>query len=174
MGIIPKGVPVATLPWARTVEQRLDRLTRFLDLGSGADVDRPVYVENDTGQNIRLGINGRVEPSGPSAVRFTSSTGQFEVTVSLAGLVRDGAVLGASFESDGQSYDVDNHIPKYGVVDQAPLGQLEWKPFAASYSTIISARPGVQEFKLYYYAECYVGEYSAAYVERARLSVKAV
>lgn len=176
MGIIPKGVPSPVLPWARSVESRLETLAATVSRlgGKTADTDKAVFSEFSTGQNIALGANGRVDLSAATAVRYVSSTGVFEVTVSLAGLVRDGATLGASFESIDNPYEIYFDIPKYGVVAQAPVGQVTWKPFSASYSTIISARPGVQDLSLYLYAVCTAGASSAAFVKRARLSVRAV
>lgn len=174
-----KGVATASLPWARTVESRLSEATRVLsNLGYNtsrtADADKTVFYEFSTGQNIAVGVTGRVEPTSPIAVRYVSSTGLFEVTVSLAGLVRDGAILGAGFESQEVPYEVEYDLPRYGVTAQAPAGQTAWKPFSASYSTVISTRPGVQDMALYLYAVCNTGASSAAYVKRARLSVKAV
>lgn len=126
------------------------------------------------GQNIDLGTNGKVAPTIATNLRYVSTTGLFEVTVSLAGLVRDGAILGASFESAEVPYEVYYDIPRYGVVAQAPLGQTTWKPFSASYSTVISTRPGTQDLSLYLYGICTAGASSAGFVKRARLSVKAV
>lgn len=176
MAIIPKGVGSTTLPWARSVESRLDSLGNTLSRlgGISADADKTAYSEFSNGQNIALGTNGKVSPTTPVAVRYVSTTGLFEVTVSLAGLVRDGAIMGAGFESVDIPYDIYYDIPKYGVVDQAPLGQVPWKPFSASYSTVISSRPGIQDLSLYLYGVCTAGTISAGYVRRCRLSVKAV
>jgi hypothetical protein len=176
VAIIPKGVASTTLPWARSVESRLDNLVAAVGrLGgvSGA-ADKTVYSEFSTGQNIALGTDGRVEPTAPVALRYVTSTGLFEVTVSLAGLVRDGAVLGAGFESADLPYEIYFDIPRFGVVNQAPLGQTTWMPFSASYSTVITSRPGVQDLNLYLYSVCTSGASSAAFVKRARLSVRAV
>jgi hypothetical protein len=171
-----KGITPGAMPWARTVESRFADIQRSLGyLGVKApDVDRAVFSEDPYGQNIALGFSGRVPPNNPVAVRYVSSTGIFEVTVSLAGLVRDGAILGAGFESQDVAYEVNYDIPVYGVVDQAPLGQTAWKPFSASYSTVLNSRQGVQNLSLYLYSVCTAGANSAAYVKRCRLSVKAV
>lgn len=175
MGIIPRGVPTNVLPWARGVESRLDDLKATVGRlgGKSGAADKVVYGES-LGQNIALGTNGRVAPTTAVALRYVSSTGLFEVTVSLAGLVRDGAILGAGFESGDQPYEITYDLPAYGVVAQAPVGQTAWKPFSASYSTVISTRPGVQDLSLYLYSVCTAGAASASYVKRARLSVKAV
>jgi len=175
VAIIPRSIPTNVLPWARGVESRLDSLALAVGRLSGKPEgsDKLVYAES-LGQNISLGTNGRVAPTTPVALRFVSSTGLYEVTVSLAGLVRDGAILGAGFESVDQPYEVTYDLPSYGVVDQAPVGQTAWKPFSASYSTVMSSRPGVQDMSLYLYSVCTAGAASAAYVKRCRLSVKAV
>lgn len=179
MGTPIQGVPPTAQPWARGVDSRLDKVETSLGIldTTVADLpalDRPVYAEFTTGQNIALGTNGRVAPSTPVAVRFASSTGLFEVTVSLAGLVRDGAIFGASFESKEVQYEVSYDLPLYGVAHSAPIGQTAWSPFAASYSTVLSTRPGVQDLSMYFYAVCTAGGNSAAYMKRTRLSVKAV
>ena len=171
---ILKGITPAALPWARTVESRLDSLGAALSrLGGSPNADKATYSELSSGQNISNGTNGRVNPTTPVTVRYVSTTGLFEVTVSLAGLVRDGATLGAGFESADQPYEIYYDIPKYGVVAQAPEGQLTWKPFSASYSTLISSRPGVQELSLYLYSATTDSINSDSVVRRARLSVKA-
>lgn len=174
-----QGVPPTAQPWARSVEDRVAKAERKLGILSTAldgvpELDKTVFSEFSTGQNLAVGTNGRVEPNAPIKVRFVSSTGLFEVTVSLAGLVRDGAILGASFESDEVSYEVSFDLPKYGVVSSSPQGQGAWSPFSQSYSTVLSTRPGVQSLNLYLYGVCTSGVNSAAYVKRARLSVKAV
>ena len=164
------------MPWARTVENRLGNISATMDrLGIGsADTDTAVFAEYDGGQNILTGVNGRVIPPAPVAVQYASSTGFFEVTVSLAGMVRDGGVLGAGFESNDYPLDVQYDIPHNGVVFSAPLGQTAWLPFAQSYSTIISARPGVQRLSLYLWGNMTAGGNSAGYLKRARLSIQAV
>lgn len=176
MGLIPRGVPSNTRPWAREVESRLDTLAAAVKrLGiAPLDTDRTAYAETPVSQNMALGTNGKVAPTVPVNVRYVSSSGLYEVTVSLAGLVRDGATLGAGFESLAVPYMVEYDIPKYGVVDQAPVGQTAWKPFSASYSTVITSRPGVQDLSLYFYAVCTAGPNSAGFVSRSRISVKAV
>jgi len=158
------------------VESRLDDLKAAVGRLGGVPegADKTAYSEFSLGQNIDVGTNGKVSPNSPVAVRFVTTTGLFEVTVSLAGLVRDGAILGAGFESADIPYQVAYDIPKYGVVAQAPVGQTAWKPFSASYSTVISTRPGVQDLSLYLYGVCTAGANSAGYVNRTRLSVKAV
>jgi hypothetical protein len=175
VGIIPKGVPTNVLPWARTVESRLDSLAAAVGRlgGKPGTADKTVYAESGA-QNLSLGTNGKVSPSTAVALRYLSTSGLYEVTVSLAGLVRDGAIMGAGFESVDYPYQIDYDVPRYGVVAQAPVGQTAWKPFSASYSTVISARPGVQDLSLYLYGVCTVGANSAGFVNRARLSVKAV
>lgn len=174
-----KGVAPAALPWARSVEGRIDKAERALStLGASLsdlpNADKTVFSEFSLGQNMAVGTTGRVEPTLPVNVRYATSTGLYEVTVSLAGLVRDGATLGAGFESLESPYEISFDLPKYGVVDQAPAGQTVWKPFSASYSSVLSSRPGIQDLSLYFYAVCTTGVNSAAYVKRARLSVKAV
>lgn len=179
MGTPIQGVPPTAQPWARKVDSRLDATERKLGIISESldgvpDLDKTVYYEFSTGQNIALGTAGRVEPTTPVAVRFVSSTGLFEVTVSMSGMVRDGAIFGASFESNEVPYEVQYDIPKYGVAFSAPIGQTAWSPFAGSYSTVLNTRPGVQNLSLYLYGVCTAGANSAAYLNRARLSVKAV
>lgn len=174
-----QGVPPAAQPWARGIEGQLKTVTRKLgilseEFSSMPDLDRAVFSEFDSGQNIGVGTEGRVEPDRPTKVRFVSSTGMFEVTVSLAGLVRDGAVFGAGFESPGAPYEVSYDLPKFGVTFSAPIGQTAWSPFSQSYSTVMSTRPGAQNLVLYLYAVCTAGANSSAYLKRARLSVKAV
>jgi len=175
VGIIPRGVPTNVLPWARTVESRLEELKSALGSlgGKPGTADKTVYAESGL-QNISYGTNGRVDPTTAVALRYLSTSGLFEVTVSLAGMVRDGAIMGAGFETTSIPYEVTYDIPKYGVVAQAPIGQTAWKPFSASYSTVISARPGVQDLSLYLYGVCTTSVNSAGFVSRARLSVKAV
>lgn len=174
-----RGLPTTVVPWARTVEDRVRGAERFLarlgyNVASMPDADKTVYSEYSLGQNIAVGTTGKVALNTPVLVHYVSSTGLFEVTVSLAGLVRDGATLGASFESNENPYSVEYDIPQYGVVAQAPAGQTTWKPFSASYSTVVSTRPGGQDLSMYLYAICTTGANSAAFVKRARLSVKAV
>lgn len=173
---ILKGITPAALPWARSVEKRIGDLTASVSrLGAKpTDADKTAYSEYSSGQNLAVGTNGRVAPTVPVALRYVSTTGLFEVTVSLAGMVRDGATLGASFETEDYPYDVLYDVPTFGVVAQAPVGQTAWKPFSASYSTVISSRPGVKDLNLYLYAVCTAGANSAGYVKRVRLSVKAV
>lgn len=176
MGIIPKGIPSPVLPWARTVESRLDELKSAVGRlgGKPGDADKTVFSEYSLGQNVPSATNGKVAFNSPVALRYMSTTGLFEVTVSLAGMVRDGAIMGAGFESNDVPYEVLYDIPLYGVVAQAPVGQTAWKPFSASYSTVISTRPGVQDLSLYLYGVCTTSLNSAGFVKRARLSVKAV
>lgn len=174
-----QGVPPKAQPWARGIESQLGELSRAFSLmgakvSSIPDLDKTVVADMTTAMNISQGTSGRVEPGNPVAVRFVSSTGLFEVNVSLGGLVRDGGILGAGFESDAMPYEVSYDIPKNGVVSSAPIGQTAWSPFSASTSTVVSARPGVQNLNLYLYAVCTAGANSAAYVKRARLTVKAV
>lgn len=174
-----QGVPPTAQPWARSVDGRLGDVERQLGivsdtLGGIPDLDKAVFSEFSTGQNIAVGTTGRVAPSAPVQVKFASSTGLFEVTVSLAGLVRDGGIFGASFESGEVFYEVSFDLPKYGVAFSAPIGQTPWSAFSQSYSTVLSTRPGIQNLSLYLYANCTAGANSAAYLKRARLSVKAV
>lgn len=174
-----KGVTPAAAPWARSVETRLGTLSGALgrlgvSLSALPDADKTVFSEFSLGQNIALGTNGKVAPNSPVLTRYVTGTGLFEVTVSLAGLVRDGAILGAGFESDEFPYEVSFDLPRYGVAGQAPLGQTSWMPFSSSYSTVLTSRPGVKDLSLYLYSVCTAGANSAAYVKRCRLSVKAV
>jgi hypothetical protein len=174
-----QGVPPTAQPWARRMEKRVsdaERQLGILDTGlsSVPELDKTVFFETSTNQNIPVGTAGRVELTTPVAVRFVSSTGLFEVTVSLAGLVRDGAIFGASFESAEVPYEVSYDLPKFGVSFAAPQGQTAWCPFSQSYSTVLSTRPGVQSLSMYLYGVCNTGTNSAAFLKRARLSVKAV
>lgn len=174
-----QGVPPTAQPWARKVEDRLGKAERKLGILDEAlagvpELDKAVFAEFSTGQNLPVGTSGRVEPTVPLRVRFVSSTGLFEVTVSLAGLVRDGAIFGAGFESAEIPYEVNFDMPKYGVSFSAPTAQTAWATNSQSYSTVLSTRPGVQELSLYLYGVCTQGANSAAFLHRARLSVKAV
>lgn len=174
-----QGLPPKAQPWARGVEGDLKRISRALGIVRNSvsqmpDLDRTVFSEFSTGQTLSAGTNGKVTPTTPVNVRFSSGTGLFEVTVSLAGLVRDGAIFGASFESEEEPYEASYDLPKYGVVHSAPQGQTAWSPFAGSYSTVVSSRPGVQNLSLYLYGVCTFSVNSSAYLKRARLSVKAV
>lgn len=173
------GVTPKAMPWARKVESRLDGAEKALNalgynMSTIPDADKTVFSEFTLGQNVLQGVSGRVEPTTPVMVKYASSTGLYEVTVSLSGLVRDGAVLGFSFESVARPYEIYFDIPTYGVVGKAPIGETVWTPFSASFSTVFTDRPGVQELTGYLYANCTAGVNSAAFVRRARLSVKAV
>lgn len=173
------GVPSGAQPWGRGVNQRLDTAEKSLaDLTTQVNgvpgADKTVYAEFANGQNVALGVSGRVDPSVPTSVHYISSTGLFEVTISLAGLVRDGAILGAGYDSPIAPYTIYFDIPQFGVVGKGPLGDSAWTPFASSYSTVFSVRPGPQDFALYFYSVCTAGANSAAYIKRSRISVKPV
>lgn len=179
MGTPIQAVPPAAQPWARGVEANLKDINRKLgivssSIGSLPSLDKTVTSEYSGGKNMAAGTSGKAAPPVPVAVRFVSSTGLFEVTVSLAGMVRDGAVFGAGFESGDIASEIEFDLPKNGVAFAAPLGQTQWLPFSQSYSTILSVRPGVQDLSLYLYAVTTAVPNSAAYLKRARLTVKAV
>lgn len=145
-----------------------------VSLSDRPDADKTVFSDYSNGQSFLAGTSGRVEPVSPIAVRFVSGTGLFEVTVSLSGLVRTGGILGAGFESIEFPYEVAYDLPKNGVAASAPIGSTAWIPFSSSYSTILTARPGVKDFNIYYYSVCTADINSAAFVNRCQLSVKAV
>lgn len=179
MGNPIHAIPPKAQPWARGVDSDLASIKAKLgildtDISGIPALDKTVFAEFYGGQNIANGTSGRLELTTPVSVRFASSTGLYEVTVSIAGLVRDGAIFGGSFESSVTPYTINYDIPKYGVVSTAPVGQTSWFPFAASTSTVINTRPGVQDLNLYLYAVCTTSVNTAAYLSRARLSVKAV
>ena len=174
------GLPGTAVPWGRKTDGRLDRLEHRLNLTSDAvdgmlgSADKTVVAGFELGQSILNGVSGRVEPSSPVALQYVSSTGLFEVTVTLAGLNSYGSVLGAGFESDEWPYNVYFEIPSNGPVASCAPTESRWVPFAASRSTIVSSRPGVFNLSLYFYANTTQNASSQAFVNKVQLSVKAV
>lgn len=174
-----QGVPPTAQPWARGIEADLKEAKRKLGIldkanAAGPGLDQAVFYETATAQNIGPAESGKVDPTNPVAVRYVTSTGLFEVTVSLSGLVRDGATLAAGFESEEFPFEVKYDLPKYATTFSAPIGQTAWSPFSQSYSTVLSTRPGVKDLSLYFYAVCTAGPNSFAFVHRALLSVRPV
>lgn len=175
-----QSLPGNAVPWGRKVESRLDKVESTLNIHNaaldalGSQVDKTVYTSYEYGLNIANGTTGRLDFDQPTSVQFVSGTGLFEVTVSLAGLVSYGAVLGACFESEQYPYETYFDIPSYGVVASCAPTDDRWVPFASSRSTILSNRPGIYVFNLYLHAAANQNATSAAYVNKAQISVKAV
>lgn len=173
-------LPSASVPWGRTVENRLEKVENSLSIarstleGMGDRVDKTVFATWDYGQNIVNGTNGRVELSAPCAVQFVSGSGIFEITVSMAGLVQYGAVLGLGYEGTLWPYDVYFDMPNNGVVGSCDPGESRWVPMAFSRSTIVTTRPGVYNLALYIHAKTDLNATSVAYLKQTQLSVKAV
>lgn len=177
---IKTGLPSSAMPWGRQTDTRLDQLEHLMDV-TREDVnshlgplDKTVVGSFDSGQNIANGVSGRVEPNSPVALQYISSTGLFEVTLTLAGLVSYGAVLGAGFESAEMPYDIYFEIPPNGPVASCSPTDSRWVPFAQSRSTIVSTRPGVFDLALYFYANTTLNASAQAFVNKVQLSVKAV
>lgn len=174
------GLPGTAAPWARDVESRLGKLERQAGItadtlnGMQAVVDKSVHAEFVVSQNFANGVNGKVPMDAPCQVQFVSSTGLFEVTVSLSGLVLGGAWLGVSFESDEYPSNIYQGIPQYGVVGASAKADLTYAPFSSSKTTMFSNRPGVYKFSLYAAANTTVTASAQAYINDAQLSVKAV
>jgi hypothetical protein len=174
------GLPGSAEPWGRDVEKRLHTLEHKADItsdvldGMQSYVDKTVTASFETGQSVLNGVVGKVIPTTPVAVKYVSGTGLFEVTVTLAGLVSFGSVLGAGFESQEWPYDVYFEIPSNGPVATCALTENRWVPFAQSRSTIISSRPGVFDLSLYLYANTTQNASAQAFLNKVQLSVKAV
>lgn len=174
------GLPGSAEPWGRTVEGRLGKLEHKAGItadvldGMQGSVDKTVYADFPYGQNIANGFSGYTSIGWPTEVQFVTSTGLFEVTVSLSGLVLAGATLGVSFESDEYPASINFDIPKYGVVACGATADLGYTPFSSSKSTVLSNRPGVYNFSLYVIANTTANASSQAYINDAQLSVKAV
>lgn len=166
--------------WGRLIERRLDKVEQQAGITADAvknlsqSLDKTVYAEFTLGQNIANGVTGRVSLDLPTKVKFASSTGLFEVTVTLSGLVMAGATLGASFESLQYPADIYFDIPKYGVVSSSANADVRYSPFSGSRSTILSTRPGVYEFSLYVAANTTATVNSQAFIRDCQISVKAV
>lgn len=175
------GLPGTAEPWGRDVERRLSGLEHRTGLLSGSldnlqhsRADKTVFAEYNYGMNISNGVNGKVALDQPVSVQYVTSTGLFEVTVSLSGLVMAGATLGLSFESEEYPSDVYFDIPRYGVAGSCANADVRYAPLAASRSTVITARPGTYQFNLYAWANNTATANSTAYIHKAQLSVKAV
>lgn len=174
------GLPGTAVPWGRKIDHRLHEVEHKLGITSDAvdgmlgPMDKTVVSSFELGQSILNGVSGRVEPNSAVAVQYVSSTGLFEVTVSLAGLVSYGAVLGAGFEADEWPYDIYFEIPRNGPVASCAVTEARWFPFAISRSTVISSRSGVFDLSLYLYANTTQNASSQAFVNKVQLSVKAV
>lgn len=173
-------LPGPSIPWGRTVENRLKSVENTLNItksavdGMGDRVDQTVYASYEYGQNIANATLGRVALDQPCEVQFVSGTGLFEVTVTMGGLVQTGGVLGLGFEGTLWPYESYFDIPSYGVVATCDPGDTRWVPFAGSRSTVISARPGVYNFALYLHANMTVNATAVGYLNKAQLVVKAV
>lgn len=173
-------LPGASIPWGRTVEDRLQKVENSLSIaretldGLGSRVDKTVFATYDGGQNIANGVNGRVELTSPCEVQFVSGSGIFEITVSMGGLVQYGAVLGLGYEGTLWPYEVYFDMPSEGVVGSCDPGDSRWVPLAFSRSTIVTNRPGVYNLSLYIHAKTDLNASSVAYLQQAQLSVKAV
>lgn len=174
------GLPGSAEPWGRSVESRLSGLEHRAGITSDVldglqdSVDKTVVAGAESGQNFLNGVSGKVASNSPVEVQYVSSTGLFEVTVSLAGLVSYGSIIGAGFEAEQWPYDVYFEIPSNGPVASCAVTEARWVPFAQSRSTIISTRPGVYNLSLYFYANTTQNTSSQAFVNKVQLSVKAV
>lgn len=177
---VVESLPGSAVPWGRFMEGRVKKLENRLNIVSdtldamGSQVDKTVFTSYEYGMNISNGANGRLSLDQPTNVQFVSGSGLFEVTVTLAGLVSYGAVLGAGFESDEYPYETYFDIPRYGVVASCAPTDTRWVPFASSRATILSARPGVYTFNLFLHAVTTQNAQSVAFVNKAQISVKAV
>lgn len=174
------SLPGNAVPWGRLMESRTTQLENTVERinstlgGMQSSVDKTVYTSYDYGMNIANGVNGKLAFDGPTDVQFVSSTGLFEVTVTLAGLVTYGAVLGAGFEAEEFPYSTYFDIPSNGVVASCSPTDTRWVPFAGSRSTVVSTRPGVYNFNLYLHAVTNQNASSVAFVNKAQISIKAV
>lgn len=174
------GLPGSAEPWGRKVEDRLGKLEHKAGItadvleGMQGSVDKTVYADFPDGQNIANGVSGYTPLTWPTQVQFVSSTGLFEVTVSLSGLVAAGAKLGVSFESDEYPASISFDIPKYGVAASCASADTAYVPFSSSRSTVLSNRPGIYTFSLYVAANTTANASSLAFINEAQLSVKAV
>lgn len=174
------SLPGSAVPWGRRTESRLETLENTLKVtadtvdGLQGAVDKTVVAGFELGQSFLNGVIGKVAPNDAVAVQFVSSTGLFEVTVTLAGLNSYGSVLGAGFESPEWPYDIYFEIPRNGPVAACAPTESRWVPFAASRSTIISTRPGVYNLSLYFYTNTTQNVSSQAFANKCQLSVKAV
>jgi hypothetical protein len=173
-------LPGPAIPWGRKVEDRLKKVEDTLNIatttldGLGSRVNQTVYASFEYGQNIANATTGRVELSVPCEVQYVSGTGLFEVTVTLAGLVQYGGVLGLGFEGTLWPYETYFDIPSNGVVASCAVDDSRWVPFAYSRSTVVSARPGVYNLALYLHANMTNNAQSVGYLNKAQLVVKAV
>jgi hypothetical protein len=175
------GLPGSAEPWGRDVEKRIGKLERRTGLMSGvlddfqhSRADKSVFAEYNYGMNLANGASGKVALDFPVLVQYVTSTGLFEVTVSLAGLVMGGSTLGLSFESDEYPSDVYFDMPKYGVSGSCAASESRYIPLTGSRSTVISARPGIYDLSLYAWVNNTASASAQAYIHRAQLSVKAV
>lgn len=174
------GLPGTAEPWGREVDKRLDVLERKSGImadtlgGLQDSADKTVFAEFNTGQNIANGVTGKIALTTPTQVQYVSSTGLFEVTVSLTGLVSAGATLGVSFESELYPSDIYFENARYGVTASCANADTRWVPFSGSRSTVLSARPGVYTFSLYAVAYTTVTASAQAFINQTQLSVKAV
>lgn len=174
------GLPGSAAPWGRDVESRLGKLERQAGLtsdtldGLQAVVDKSVHAEFTVAQSFLNGVNGKVPLDLPCQVQFVSSTGLFEVTVSLSGLILGGAWLGVSFESDEYPSNIYQGIPQYGVAAACAKADLAYVPFSSSKTTMFSNRPGVYKFSLYAVANTTATASALGYINDAQITVKAV
>ena len=175
------GLPGSAEPWGRTVEKRLGKLEHQTGIMSGVldealhtRANKTVFAEYNFGMNIANGVNGKVALDLPVQVQYVTSTGLFEVTVSLSGLVVGGATLGLSFEGDQYPSDVYFDMPKYGISGSCAVDELRYLPVTGSRSTVITARPGPYTLNLYAWANNTASAQSQAFIHKAQLSVKAV
>lgn len=174
------GLPGSAEPWGRAVDKRLGELEHRAGITSTTlevmrgSVDKTVFADFPYGQNIANGVTGKLAIDWPTEVQFVSSTGLFEVTVSMSGLVMAGATVGVSFESDEWPADIYFNIPAYGVVASCAAADVRYAAFSGSRSTIMSTRPGIFKLSLYVTADTTINANSQAYINDAQLSVKAV
>lgn len=174
------SLPGSAIPWGRKTETRLGDV-ELLSRRNAEDiaalrgpVDKTVVASFNTGQNIAYNVTGKVALSTPTVAQYVSSTGLFEVTVSLAGLVMAGGILGLGFEHELFPYETYFDSPKNGVVGSCDPSDTRWVPFSGSRSTIISTRPGVYALSLYLHVNTTQNATSKAFVDDAQISIKAV
>lgn len=173
------GLPPSAQPWGRTVDSRISRAFRILGLQEGDSKGTPTPDKTVTKANNSFfsgvtGLEGIQPTNRDFQVAYTSTTGLFEVTVSLGGLVRDGARIGVGFTSGEYPPLVNNGVVRDGVQFSAPEGQVNFIPFSASYSTVVSGRIGTHYLDLFLWVDTTFATNSAVYAEQASITVKAV
>lgn len=173
------GLPPSAQPWGRRVDARIQRVFRALNL-QDEDIkgvptpDKTVTKGHVSFASVTSGQSGILPTGRDFQVAYTSTTGLFEVTVSLGGLVREGGRIGVGFTSGEYPPLVNNGVLRDGVQFSAPEGQINYVPFSASYSTVVSGRIGTHYLDLFLWADTTFATNSAVYAEQASITVKAV